>query len=102
MCACPLQGCLWDAHVTHCCCCFLRCCSCLPRLFITSPNTYPALLQAVANAESSQQQQQQQPHQPPAQPVGGPEQQAAAVQQRFLDRWISVATVTLLEGEAAL
>jgi len=43
-------------------------------------------------AENNEQQQQQQQQQPPS-----PEEQVAAVQQRFLDRWLSVANVTLLE-----
>jgi hypothetical protein len=70
----------------------------LGRLFIAAPNTWPALLQAITTAQASSQQQQQ-PQQPP--PGGTPEEQAAAVQQRFLDRWLSVANVTLLEGARA-
>ena len=61
------------------------------RLFIAAPATFPQLLQAVAVADKAD----------PQQPGGGAAPSAdevAAVQQRFLDRWLSVANVTLLEG----
>lgn len=61
-----------------------------------APSTYRALLQAVASAEEEREQQQQQQQQLNA--AASPEQRLAAVQQRFLDRWLSVASVMLLEG----
>lgn len=65
----------------------------LGRLFLAAPNMFPALLQAVGAAESSEQQQQQQA----GNPVAVAPEPVSAVQQRFLDRWLSVANVTLLE-----
>ena len=63
-------------------------------------------MQAVGAANNNEQQQQQQAQaqqQGQQQQQAGPapqseQEQVAGVQQRFLDRWLSVATVTLLEG----
>jgi hypothetical protein len=68
-------------------------------LFIAAPNTFKPLLQAIAAAEATEQQQQNEQQQQQQQPApASPEEQLTAVQQRFLDRWLSVANVTLLEG----
>ena len=65
------------------------------RLFIAAPTTFPALLQDVAAADKAD------PQQPGTGAAPGADE-VAAVQQRFLDRWLSVANVTLLEGGLGL
>ena len=72
----------------------------LGRLFIASPSAFPALMQAISAAEAAEQQQRLQQQQ--QQPLDAAEAAAPSppelVQQRYLDRWLSVASVTLLEG----
>jgi hypothetical protein len=79
----------------------------LGRLFVIAPASFPALVRAVGDEEAAERQQQQQQQNPEAgdqqqqqqqQAPGGGDDRTAAVLQRFLDRWLSVANVTLLEG----